>query len=160
NGPALLENNKWVDDSVAVTASGLVTFTHNLWSVTAQIPSFNGILANEYVFAAECYGANELCAIDNVCINDFVLSSSTDATPLGVPVSPAAIATNECSPVTLTGAVVGSGPYAYQWYRNNVLIPGANDPGYTATTAGNFTLVVSNLFAGGSGSGTVAISLV
>ncbi len=54
--------------------------------------------------------------------------------------------------LTLTvpvGAFVGSGPFSYQWFLNNVAITGANSStlalsGFTSASAGNYTVRVSN----------------
>lgn len=45
---------------------------------------------------------------------------------------------------TVTMSVPGGIPYTYQWKKNNRNIAGATSRIYTATTAGNYTCVVSN----------------
>lgn len=53
--------------------------------------------------------------------------------------------------VTFTGAVAGTLPFYYQWQKNSLPIPGANQPSLTITNvqqtdAGAYTLVVTNRF--------------
>ncbi|PAW86948.1 MAG: hypothetical protein B9S33_07005 [Pedosphaera sp. Tous-C6FEB] len=60
------------------------------------------------------------------------------------------------------GAFAGSGPFSYQWFLNNVAIPGANSStlgltGFVPANAGNYTVRVSNA-AGQSTSVAVPIS--
>src|SRR5262249_48926829 len=74
NGPPVLETGTFVNDSVDVTPTGAVTFTHGGFTVTALIPSYRGIAANMYVFAGRTGGASEDAWIDDVCINDFTFS--------------------------------------------------------------------------------------
>ena len=72
HGPAELEKNVFVNANVAVSASGFVTFNYDTYSVSAQIPNYSGIVANQYVFAARTGGAAEDAWIDNVCIDNSV----------------------------------------------------------------------------------------
>lgn len=54
--------------------------------------------------------------------------------------------------VTLSVVVEGSGPLAFQWRRNGVVLPGATNPTLTLTDlsaaqAGAYSLIISNVFA-------------
>lgn len=51
-----------------------------------------------------------------------------------------------CSPATYNLSVTasGAGPYLYQWQKDGAAISGATSSTYTATTSGNYTVVVSN----------------
>ncbi|MBI5801450.1 MAG: immunoglobulin domain-containing protein [Verrucomicrobia bacterium] len=56
------------------------------------------------------------------------------------------------SNATLTVVVEGSGPLAFQWRRNGVVIPGATSPtlaltNLSAAEAGAYSLIISNVFA-------------
>lgn len=49
--------------------------------------------------------------------------------------------------VTVSGDTLHCDPTGttYQWYLNNVMIPGATDPDYIATVSGNYSVMVTNL---------------
>ena len=54
--------------------------------------------------------------------------------------------------VTLTVVFEGSGPLAFQWRRNGVVLPGATEPTLTLTNlspaqAGTYSVTISNVFA-------------
>ncbi len=158
NGPAELEKNVFVPATVEVSCDGLATFHYDSFVVSAQIPNYTGITANQYVFAARTGGANELAYIDDVCINDFVLG------PLAVTASPASQAVPECTSATLTAVANGSPPYCFKWFRNGTLIPGASGSIYTTPTllpadSGNvYKVVVTDLFSTANASGTVTVT--
>lgn len=46
--------------------------------------------------------------------------------------------------VVLGPVVTNAAPAVYQWYNNGTAIPGATGTTYTATTSGNYTVVVTN----------------
>jgi hypothetical protein len=126
NGSALLEKNVFVDASVDVTPLGFVTFTYDTYVVKAQIPSYTGIVANQYVFAARTGNASEDAWIDNVCINDYALAPVA-VTLSGCPNGPVP----DCTSITLSTTVTGSPGHEYQWCSNGIPIPGAVNPCYT-----------------------------
>jgi hypothetical protein len=123
--PPELAIGSFVDTSVEVDTTGHVSFTYDGFTITAQIPSFSGINANQYVFAARTGGANENAWIDDLCINDFTLGP-IGVTLSGCPTEPVP----ECGTVTLTAVTTGSPCSFYQWLRNGVAIPGATGPTY------------------------------
>jgi hypothetical protein len=123
--PAQLALGVFVDTTLEVTPGGLVTFTYDGITISAQIPGFTGLLANQYVFAARTGGANENAWIDDLCINDYALGDVLVTLP-DCPTN----AVPECSQVKLTASVTGSPCYWYQWHRNGVLIPGATNNMY------------------------------
>src|SRR5439155_945740 len=156
NGPQLLEKNAFVNTSVDVDALGFVTFKHDIFSTSAQIPAYAGIPANEYVFAARTGGASEDCWIDDVCINDYVPG------PVAVTVSPHTASAKECSTVTLTATATGSAPLSYQWLKNGNPIAGAITPILTTAAlsppGATYTCVVNNNFSSASDSSVVTVS--
>jgi hypothetical protein len=158
NGPAEIEKNTFVNASVDVTPSGFVTFKYDTYQVSAQIPGYTGINANQYVFAARTGGAAEDAWIDNVCINDYTLG------PIAIVVAPSDITVPECGSVTFSAATTGSPCYYYQWFKNGVAIPGAINATYTTpsllrTSDGAvYSVVASNDFSNATGSGTVHVT--
>ena len=82
---------------------------------------------------------------------------------MAVTVFPRSVTVAECSVLTLTSLVTrGSRPYGYQWLKDGVAIPGANDP--TLTTSNLFSpgaiysLAVTNLFSSARDSAVVSIA--
>jgi hypothetical protein len=157
NGPAALMRNVFVPANLTVTPSGFVTFNYDTFTVSAQIPSFTGISANQYVFAARTGGAAEDAWIDNVCINDFTLGDIT------VAIAPVDPSVPECTSVTFTSTVTGSPCHFYQWKRNGVDIPGATGKSYTtpalllADDGAVYSLTVNNEFSTATASSTIDI---
>ncbi len=75
-----------------------------------------------------------------------VTSSAVTVTVNNAPLATVAVAssTTFCAGKSvLLKAIVGAG-YTYQWKKNNVNIVGETTSNYTATTAGNYSVVVSN----------------
>jgi hypothetical protein len=157
NGPAALMRNVFVPAAVSVTAGGFVTFNYDTYVVSAQIPSFTGISANQYVFAARTGGASEDAWIDNVCINDFTLGDIT------VAIAPVDPSVPECTSVTFTSTVTGSPCHFYQWKKNGVAIPGATGKTYTtpalllADDGAVYSLTVNNEFSTATANSTIDI---
>jgi hypothetical protein len=58
-------------------------------------------------------------------------------TPPAIVQQPASVRTAFGGQAALTVQATGSPPLAYQWYRNNTLIPGATGPGLNFSTAGS-----------------------
>ena len=47
-------------------------------------------------------------------------------------------------PILNSTVIDGSGPFAYQWYNNSILIPGATNSNFTACYPGTYNLSVTN----------------
>ena len=47
-------------------------------------------------------------------------------------------------PILNSTVIDGTGPFAYQWYNNSILIPGATDSNFTACYPGTYNLSVTN----------------
>lgn len=158
NGPPVLMKNQFVDTSVDVTPSGLVTFKFDEWTVSAQITNYSGIQANRYEFAARTGGAAESAFIDDVCINNFTLGA------IGVTVSPSNPTVPECTTATLSADTTGSPCSSYQWSKNGTAIAGATGKTYTppllsaADNGAVYSVAVANEFSSASASSTVSVS--
>src|SRR5439155_15757994 len=68
NGPPELEKNQFVEATVDVSASGVVTFNYDGFVTSGQIPNYSGITANQIVFAARTGGASEDAFIDDLTV--------------------------------------------------------------------------------------------
>ena len=72
--------------------------------------------------------------------NSYGISTSALATltivdpSVHITANPASYTTNENTTATFTVAVLGQTPFYYQWYSNNVAIPGATSASYTTPT--------------------------
>ncbi|OSZ80932.1 hypothetical protein CAP36_06745 [Chitinophagaceae bacterium IBVUCB2] len=53
-------------------------------------------------------------------------------------------ATSFCTGSNVLLSVTNNAAYTYQWYRNNIIISGAISNTYTATTGGNYSVVVTS----------------
>ncbi|HMT29958.1 MAG TPA: T9SS type A sorting domain-containing protein, partial [Bacteroidia bacterium] len=77
-----------------------------------------------------------------------VLSGAKVVTKYGVPavtVSPSGtVSICLYDNLLISASVSGSNPVTYQWYRNNVLIVGATNPTYVATSNGRYKVMVTN----------------
>ncbi len=63
-----LRKDTFVDAAVSVSPSGLVSFVYDGVALTAQIPGFAGITANQYILGARTGGANDNHWIDDLKI--------------------------------------------------------------------------------------------
>jgi regulation of enolase protein 1 (concanavalin A-like superfamily) len=155
---ALLYSSQFENATLEVSAGGFAIFTYKGYTVSAQIPGYTGLAVNRYEFGARTGGAGEDCWIDDVCIRDYTLapiSVSLNAQPPTVP---------ECSRVTLVATATGSPDITYQWYRNNVAIPGANGAVYTTPQlyypeddGVTYKVIASNAFSEAEDSATFSI---
>ena len=71
--------------------------------------------------------------------------------PPTITTQPAATSVVAGATVTFTAGASGPGPFSYQWRRNGVDIPGANQSSLTlssvtAANAGNYTVVITNAY--------------
>jgi hypothetical protein len=116
--PPELARGQFVDTSVDVTASGLVTFRYHTYVVNAQIPNYRGINVNQYVFAARTGGASENAWIDDVCINPW-----TPGLPTIVQQPADVTIARECFDTATFGVTIdGTPPYNVQWFSNGVVV--------------------------------------
>lgn len=157
--PAALMKNEFVDASVDVSPDGLVTFNYDTFLVSAEIPNYAGVTANQYIFAARTGGAGAQDTwIDNVYINDYTLG------PIAVSVNPSDTIVTECSRVTFTAVTTGSPCHYYQWFSNGVAIAEANRGTYTTPVllreadGAVYSVVASNDFSNATGFGTVRVA--
>ncbi|GAC1601893.1 MAG: hypothetical protein NVS3B25_30020 [Hymenobacter sp.] len=72
---------------------------------------------------------------------------------------PTTVCNGTAVPLNATVSGQGTGGYTYQFYRNNVEIPGATNPTYQATTTGAYTVVVYNPSTCSATSNTVNVTV-
>jgi len=151
--------------ALSVTASGSGPLTYQ-WLFNNQAITIDG---SKYVSSGASLTVNGLTSADagNYSVNVSNSAGAVSSVLAAVSVSPAIVAPSiSISPQSATissgGSVVlavfasGSTPLSYQWELNSTPIGGATGQNYTASTAGNYTVVVSN----SAGSATSAIATV
>jgi hypothetical protein len=72
-----LRKSQFVDAAVSVDATGLATFTYDGNTIMAQLPSYAGLSANQYLFGARTGGANDNQYIDNLATAGFTADASS-----------------------------------------------------------------------------------
>lgn len=82
---------------------------------------------------------SELRAATAAILVGFVLlcalrAESADCTPIGIAVQPQSLGVGEGCPATFVISVTGSGPYRYQWWRDDQPIPDGTNSTYTIAT--------------------------
>ena len=127
--------------SVAITATGAGAGGTYIWSPATGLSSSAGATVTASPAATTGY---------TVTGTTSAACSSTASIIISVNPAPSATITASGPLSFCTGGSVmltapaGAG-YTYQWY-NGTIIPGATAISYTATTTGNYTVVVSNTF--------------
>jgi hypothetical protein len=94
--------------------------------------------------------ANGQAPIPGVYLQQFAAAGQSG--PIKIIEQPAGRETLENRPTTLSVVHGGSPSFIYQWYKDGIIIPDANDREYTLplpklADAGNYTVVVRNLFS-------------
>ncbi|MBW4039730.1 MAG: hypothetical protein HIU91_12850 [Acidobacteria bacterium] len=135
----------------SVTADGTAPLSYQ-WSE-------NGVAlkgANGASYTTPATTGTDNGAVFSVTVTNAVGGASSASAMLTVELPPA-IVTPPANQVvtagqmtTFTVGATGTGPLAYQWYRNGVAIPGATGASYSTMTSGNdngaiFTAVVTNM---------------
>jgi hypothetical protein len=122
---------QWYRNSVLIP--GATSATYNVGSVTtADAGTYHVVVT-----------ANSPCA--NVTSSNAVVNVTTPASIT----TPAPAAITVCNGSALSMSVTAANATGYQWYRNSILIPGANFPTYsvasaTAANAGTYYVVLSS----------------
>ncbi len=119
-------------------AGAVYPYTNGPISITGNNAA--GSAAYYYFFydwvvkGSDCYSVRTPAVVN--------VSSGTGATPASI--TPGTSGLTACAPATVTlNANTGSG-YTYQWYNGTTLINGATSSTYTASTSGNYQVVVSS----------------
>jgi hypothetical protein len=140
-------------DGVPISANENFTFT----------PAAVGATVNDWLGRSQYDDPYFRGSIDEFRIYDFALPAEVvalnhqlgpDATPLGplqFVVEPQDQSVDEGGLFTLTSDVTGAPPFTFQWYRNDVPLPGATAANLTATAAladdgASFQLWATNIF--------------
>jgi kumamolisin len=130
--------------------SGTAPFTFQ-WSFNgAPIP---GATNPSYIVVAAQQAAAGSYSVSVTNVDGSVSSSAATLTVGVLPGSPAITAQPQGGPlptggsVDLSVTVTGNGPFSYQWMLNGAAIAGATGPTYSATTAGSYTVSITNSVA-------------
>ncbi|MBK5284889.1 MAG: PKD domain-containing protein [Bacteroidia bacterium] len=126
-------------DSVNVNITGGATYQ---WQPTSGIISSNTdssslvLSPNQTTIYTITATSQEGCSATAT----FTVTVTPFPAPVVTPPGPIAFCTN--TPIDLS--VNPCAGCSYQWYRNNILLPGDTNIIYTATASGNYTVVVTN----------------
>ena len=123
-----------------------------LWSNGSTDSVAAGLAAGTYY--VKVTGSNNNCTVIKGC----KIKSTGNA--LTTTLSPSATNVSKCLNETysITANVSPSGAYTYQWYKDNVMIPGAVNNNYTAAASGNYFVKVNGSSCVGQ-SQTVNVSI-
>jgi hypothetical protein len=127
-------------NSTVIDGSG--PFAYQWYNNSMLIPG-----ATDFNFTA-CYPGTYNLSVTNTtsgCTNSSNYLVLTLAAPLIIVSTPDVQlnCTGVC-PILNSTVIDGSGPFAYQWYNNSILIPGATNSNFTACYPGTYNLSVTN----------------
>jgi uncharacterized protein YjdB len=129
--------------NVVLTAETGTGYTYQWHNAAGLLPGATGMSYTENVagsyFASVMNGYG--CAINTVTVNVVV-------NPLPIPSILPLGATTVCAGTNVTLNAISGGPYAYQWYKDGVAIPGATSSVHIATASGGYRVRVINTSTG------------
>lgn len=122
--------------STQITANGADSYS---WSPPAGLNVTTGPVVTASPAATTTY---TVTGTIGGCSKDISITISVNAVPAAPAISASGGATTFCQggSVTLTSTATADN----QWYRDNVVIPGATNQTYNATTTGNYTAKVNS----------------
>ena len=143
--PQSVEVNPGGTVMLAVTAYGDSPISYQWRKGGEDIPGAN-LSYLEYVNAQEgVQGSYDVVVSNpvNTANSNVAVVSINDS--VGITSQPAGGAMNPGDSRLLSVTAIGTGTLNYQWNRNGVPISGAINSSYSASTAGNYTVVVTNV---------------
>jgi len=160
NATLYLQDGTSMQTAVDTVAEGINAFTGNTWvgwdsdgGTGSSTRRFNGIIDEATIF-------NRVLSPTDVN----TLYSAATGDPAGIVTSPAGLTNYTGQPFQLTVVASGAPPLAFQWYKNNVPIPGATNVTYSVasasvTNSGNYYVYVQNT-AGNTNSAVATVSIL
>ncbi len=119
-----------------VPVSNIAKWNGTTWSPVCSGLSGGGGVRALQVYNGELYAGGFFTTAGGTPTNRIAKWSPLSATT--TPSGSAALCSG--NPVTLTA---NSGHYSYQWYNNNILLPGETNPQLTVSSVGNYSVVTS-----------------
>ena len=149
NGTEIWRSTNMPTGPVTCNTFATAAAQEGVYFVTNTPPT--GLVAGDNVLAVEVHQVNATSSdiVWGLALSALIATPNTAPLILTQPVSQvAAIGTN----VTFSVSADGTGPLAFQWYKNGSPIPGAMTPflmlnNVNTNNAGNYTVVVSNAFS-------------
>lgn len=126
----------------------------NFTPIHGGTPGVTPVIGFTATDGAGAHGAHVVDDVDLTVNGVHVSPGFVGVGPVGISAQPIDITTNENVRVTFSVGVTGAPPYSFQWYSNNVAIPGANAASYTTPltlystmNGAQYYVVVSNWFS-------------
>ena len=125
-------------DSITLNANTGTGLTY-VWIKDGS--NISGAVSSNYT--ASVAGVYDVQVFNSVC-NNLSNSITVVVNPLPVAVISPSASITICNGQSITYSTPAQGDYIYDWQLNGIAIPGGTDNTYTATTAGNYNVVVNN----------------
>ncbi|RYY47815.1 MAG: DUF11 domain-containing protein [Chitinophagaceae bacterium] len=123
---------------------GATTYT---WSYNPPLPGGSGVITGQGTnsITMNFIEANPSGTL-SVTVTTSCGTSTASTLPITILPTPSIVSLGETTLCPVGGSIIllSTPASAYQWYKDNVLLPGETNQTYTATTAGAYTVVTSS----------------
>lgn len=169
--PASLSVASGSDAVFAVDARGTEALSYQWYRDGAALPGANGPVLRITDVSSLNAGSFSVrvsnsagTADSNAAMLNVYRSTPVDVAPTIV-TQPAAVTVNAGNTATFAVGVDGSGPFTFQWRKDDVNIPGSTSAvltlnGVTASSAGSYSVVVSNAVSPGVSSNSAVLTVI